>query len=93
MKDSKTKAEESIRLAYTGLRHSCCHTYFFFLRYVSFAEVGRICLCWSQNACLFISMKNHENASFHEISMDFKKKGAPNDLNALKYSSKSKKGS
>jgi hypothetical protein len=28
MKDSKTKAEESTRLTYTGLRHSCCHTYF-----------------------------------------------------------------
>jgi hypothetical protein len=27
MKDSKTKEEESTRLAYTGLRHSCCHTY------------------------------------------------------------------
>jgi hypothetical protein len=27
MKDSKTKAEESTRLTYTGLRHSCCHTY------------------------------------------------------------------
>ena len=27
MKGLKTKAEESIRLAYTGLRHSCCHTY------------------------------------------------------------------
>ncbi len=27
MKDLKTKAEESIRLGYTGLRHSCCHTY------------------------------------------------------------------
>jgi hypothetical protein len=27
MKDLKTKAKESIRLAYTGLRHSCCHTY------------------------------------------------------------------
>ena len=27
MKDSKTKAEESTRLPYTGLCHSCCHTY------------------------------------------------------------------
>jgi hypothetical protein len=27
MKDSKTKAKESTRLAYTGLRHSCCHTH------------------------------------------------------------------
>jgi hypothetical protein len=27
MKDLKTKAEEFIRLAYTGLRHSGCHTY------------------------------------------------------------------
>jgi len=27
MKDSKTKSEESTRLAYTGLRHSSCHTY------------------------------------------------------------------
>ncbi len=27
MKDSKTKAEESTRLTYTGLRHSFCHTY------------------------------------------------------------------
>ena len=25
MKDLKTKAEEFIRLAYTELRHSCCH--------------------------------------------------------------------
>jgi hypothetical protein len=27
MKDSKTKAEESTRLTYTGLCHSYCHTY------------------------------------------------------------------
>ena len=27
MKDSKTKEEESTRLTYTGLRHSCCNTY------------------------------------------------------------------
>jgi hypothetical protein len=27
MKDSKTKAEESTRLTYTGLCHSCYHTY------------------------------------------------------------------
>ena len=27
MKDSKTKVEESTRLAYTGLHHSCCQTY------------------------------------------------------------------
>ena len=27
MKDSKTKSEESTRLEYTGLRHSCCHIY------------------------------------------------------------------
>jgi hypothetical protein len=27
MKDSKTKAEESTRLTYTGVCHSCCHTY------------------------------------------------------------------
>jgi hypothetical protein len=27
MKDSKTKAEESTRLTYTGLRHYCCHTH------------------------------------------------------------------
>ncbi len=27
MKDSKTNTEESTRLTYTGLRHSCCHTY------------------------------------------------------------------
>jgi hypothetical protein len=27
MKDSKTKAEESTRLTYTGFRHSYCHTY------------------------------------------------------------------
>ena len=39
MKDLKTKAEEFIRLAYTGLRHSSSYIY----RYISFAEVGRIC--------------------------------------------------
>jgi hypothetical protein len=27
MKDSKTKDEESTRLGYTGLYHSCCHTH------------------------------------------------------------------
>jgi hypothetical protein len=27
MKDSKTKTEESARLGYTGLCHSCCHTH------------------------------------------------------------------
>ena len=27
MKDSKTKVEDSTRLTYTGLRHSCCHTH------------------------------------------------------------------
>jgi hypothetical protein len=27
MKDSKTKEEESTHLTYTGLNHSCCHTY------------------------------------------------------------------
>ncbi len=27
MKDSKTKVEEYTHLTYTGLRHSCCHTY------------------------------------------------------------------
>jgi hypothetical protein len=27
MKDSKTKPEESTRLTYTGLCHSCCHTH------------------------------------------------------------------
>jgi hypothetical protein len=27
MKDSKTKAEESTRLTYTGLRHSYCRTH------------------------------------------------------------------
>ncbi len=27
MKDSKTKSEESTRITYTGLSHSCCHTY------------------------------------------------------------------
>ena len=27
MKDSKTKAEESTRLPFTGLCHSCCHAY------------------------------------------------------------------
>ena len=26
-KDSKPKPEESTRLTYTGLCHSCCHTY------------------------------------------------------------------
>jgi len=43
MKDSKTKAEESTRLTYTGLCHSCCHTVTYTLRDVSFTEVGRVC--------------------------------------------------
>ena len=41
MKDSKTKAEESTRLAYTGLRHSCCHTYLVLWGYVPRGGLAR----------------------------------------------------
>jgi hypothetical protein len=40
MKDFKTKAEESIRLAYTGVTSFLLS---YIHRYISFAEVGRIC--------------------------------------------------
>jgi hypothetical protein len=51
MKDSKTKAEETTRLTYTGLCHSCWYTHLersetasflsYTLRYVSFVEVDK----------------------------------------------------
>jgi hypothetical protein len=41
MCDSKTKAEESTRLTYTGLLHSCIH-WVVIHRYVSFTEVGNV---------------------------------------------------
>ena len=40
MKDFKTKAEESIRLAYTGVT---LYLLSYIHRYISFTEVGRIC--------------------------------------------------
>jgi hypothetical protein len=44
MKDSKTKVEESTRLTYTGLCHSCCHTYLERSETSSLcAEVGSVC--------------------------------------------------
>ena len=80
MKDSKTKAEESTRLTYTGLRHSCCRTYLlvvhtycrtYILRCVSFAEVGRVCrvaLREPMHLCTCVSEEEgDEEAAFSEM--------------------------
>jgi hypothetical protein len=68
MKDSKTKAEDSTRLEYTGLSHSWCHTYLdtsetpsllsYTMRYVSFTEVVSVCriaLREPMNLCTCVS--------------------------------------